>query len=156
MDSLNSFYYKISNINKSNNIEIIEQVIEVIKLFMQENDIDSLRMCKVFSNLIYNELTSRNVACKIINTKELFGCYEHEFVIAHFYKDDKINYVLIDLTYSQFVTKGITNELLYSLLNNGYCLVDDSVLDNYLFSIHQDKNIDKYSLQELIMEVKKR
>lgn len=156
--SINDFYYDLLNINKNNDsLNSIKKVIDNLKEYMKNNDIDSHGMCKVLSNLVHNELTNIGISNQVINTKKLFDCYEHEFILAHYKDDSTIKYILIDLTYLQFLKlpnskvlypfKDFPSEylkqshVLNDLLENGYSNVDEKDFQNYLFSIHQDLNL---------------
>lgn len=125
---------KILNINSVNKEDVIKECIKITNDKL--NGLTKERMCKVYSNYIYNELKNKNVLSKIINTKDLGYKYEHEFVIVPINYNDKTNY-LIDLTYSQFLNN---NEAFNDLLNNGYQFVNEEDLKNYLKTSLRENN----------------
>lgn len=167
-NDLKSFYYNILNIGgEINSFDIIKQEIIKMKQYIEEHKIDTDNMCMVISRLLSNNLDTKNISNKIINTKDLFGCYEHEFIIAHYKNNENIEYILIDLTYSQFDSKGkklITNKMkmfptellqdshvLSDLSDNGYSKIDNEDLQKYLYSIHQNPNlIGEISIEDII------
>lgn len=167
--NLNEFYFDILNIGKNNDIDKIKLAVVKERKILESKNISETGLCKVLSNLIYNDLRESNIACSIINTFEIFGCYEHEFVLASTKKEGKINYVLIDLTYGQFSNNGDNTlnrhfkhfpseylsktVLLEELLNQGYSFVDEEKFQEYLYSIHQDKKaIGKFTLDDVLLK----
>ena len=167
-DNLKSFYYSILNIRKyDSSLDIIKEEIEKLKKYLEENEIDTEHMCIAISRLLSNKLEERGISNKVINTKELFDCYEHEFILAHYNKGEDIECILIDLTYSQFDSKNkklITDKMnkfpteilkesnvLSNLLQDGYSVVNDQEFKTYLYSIHQNENlINEFSLDDII------
>lgn len=167
-NDLKSFYYNILNIRKDNySLDIIKEEIIKMKQYITDNKIDTERMCIAISRLLSNKLEERGISNKVINTKELFDCYEHEFILAHYKNNVDIECILIDLTYSQFESKNkklITDKMskfpaeilkeshiLNDLLQDGYSAVNDQEFKTYLYSIHQNENlIDEVSLDEII------
>lgn len=168
MDTLNNFYYDLLNINKNNNVILtIEGVINKLKIYMKQHNIQSTQMCKVLSNTIYNDLKNVGIASHILNTYDLFKCYEHEFIIVHYKEKSSLKFILIDLSYEQFVKKeNITllnnfiefpseylkdSHVLYDLLQNGYSKIDELDFQKYLYSIHQNKNdINAFKLEDVV------
>ena len=120
-----NLYDKMLNITNQD----IESIIKTTITKTLEIIPDTTSMCKVASNLIYNDLLAKHISSKIINTKDLGLGYEHEFIIT---RDNNIFY-LIDITYNQFLNKGtILNK---ELLENNYIKLDNTTLVNYLHSI---------------------
>lgn len=176
---MDSFYYNLLNIGKKNltEEEYINNIVDVIK---KETEIsrkynkDLERLCKVISTNINSHLKELNIDSKIVNTKELFNAYEHQFILSSYKdKDNNINYYLIDPTYSQFKHKdeydfdviypsdilNKTNEgkeLLNNLLNNGYSKINDNDLKRYIGSILYEEDINKIdiSISNIILERK--
>lgn len=168
-NDLKSFYYNILNISggESNSFNIIKEEIAKMRKYLEDNKIDTDNMCIVISRILSNNLDMKNISNKIVNTKDLFGCYEHEFVLAHYNKDEDIECILIDLTYSQFDSKDkqlITNKMktfptellqnshvLLDLLENGYSKINNEDFKKYLYSIHQNPSLtDKISIEDII------
>ncbi|MDD2505523.1 MAG: hypothetical protein PHF21_04580, partial [Bacilli bacterium] len=117
-------------------------------------------LCKVHSINIKQILKSKNIMSHKINSLDLGADYEHYFLLI----DNRDDFILIDLTYSQFNSKGktlITTKLerfpsdvlcetekgrkLYAdLINKGYSLVNIEEITLYLncFNIYQTITID--------------
>ena len=103
-NNLNSFYFNLLNINKNNDtINDIKKIINNINNYLEINKLDKTMFCKVLSNLLHNELKDKRIFNKIVNTNDLFNCYEHEFILASYDENDTIKYILIDMAYEQFV-----------------------------------------------------
>lgn len=167
------FYELILNIGKFDKekaARLIEKTItmeiDLVKAYVNEMD----GLCKLLSNNIKIKLTDLNFKVKLVNTNELSkDLTEYEFLIVNFKDmDNKINYVLIDTTYSQFFPKENTvlapnfnhwpanilkqnnSELLDNLLLSGYSFINDNDLKDYLSSF-SNKEIN-YSLEDIIIE----
>ena len=134
-------YSKMLNISNKNIEIIIKNIINKVKTLITNTE----GMCMVSSNLIYNDLLEAHIPSKIINTKELGLCYEHEFIIT---KDQEI-YYLIDITYDQFLNKGtILND---ELLKNCYTKIDNHSLTAYLNSIPNTYKINNINIDDLYL-----
>lgn len=156
MENLDSFYYNLLHLkNDKNGVQTIISEVNRACDYMKNNHIIEEGMCKVFSNLIYNNLKDVGISCTLLNTYDLFECYEHEFVLADVMVEDSIQYVLIDMTYEQFLPKENAhlsksfkvypaeilkeNHMLKELLEQGYSIINEEDFSLYLYSIHQDK-----------------
>lgn len=174
---MDSFYYDLLNIGKKKLTEEeylnnIKNVIEKETKISKEYNSDLDRLCKVIS--INSSLKDLNIDSKIINTKDLYDMYEHQFIISS-YKDeqDNINYYLIDPTYSQFKHKDEYDfdvvyptdilkssiegqELLNNLLTLGYSKIDDNLFKRYIGSIMYEEDINKIdiNISDIILERK--
>lgn len=136
-----NLYERMLNIKQINIENTIKQIINKNKQIIP----NTTGMCQVASNLIYNDLQSKHIPSRIINTKELGLGYEHEFLLV---KDIK-KYFLIDITYDQFL---ISNTILNKeLLNNGYIIIDNNTLTNYLNSIPNTFKIDYIDIDEVYL-----
>lgn len=117
-----SLYDKMLNISNKNIEEEIKNAILETKDELKGLDVD--RMCKIYSSYLYENLKKRHVLAHIIDTKDLGFSFQHRFILVYY----KV-YYLIDLTYSQFNNNNI---LFSKLLNNGYQIIDNNTLMNYL------------------------
>lgn len=177
---MDRFYYDLLNIGKKNKTDLeysklIDRIIkEETKLIKKDNP-DMDRMCKVVSININSRLKDLNFDSKIINTRDLYDMYEHQFVLSSYIdQDDNINYVLIDPTFAQFSNKneydfkvltatdflGKTVEgkkLLTNLLCNGFSKINDNDLKRYIGSIMYESDINKIdiTITDLVLERRK-
>lgn len=165
---LKEFYYNLLNIGNS---EVSEQdialIIQKIKEETNYYTSDYTGLCKVLSNNISIELNQKKIRNQIFNLAELFDAYEHEFVICCLYSE-KVNYILIDLTFAQFVESKnlsllnkleqwpsnflkrteIGKKILQDLLTRGYTYIDDEILKTYLASF--GINCPKLTIEKLM------
>ena len=174
---MDSFYYNLLNIGKKSmsEDEYLNKIKEVIddetKLSKEYNE-NLDRLCKVISTNINSHLKDLNIDSKIVNTKDLFNIYEHQFIISSYMDNDSnINYYLIDPTYSQFKHKDefdfeaiypadILNKteegklLLNNLLNSGYSKINDNDLKRYIGSIMYEEDINKIdiTIEDIMLE----
>ena len=174
---MDRFYYDLLNIGKkkTNDTEfnnklnrIIEEETELSKKINPDLD----RLCKVISININDRLKDLNIDSKIINTKNIYDMYEHQFVLSSYIdQNDNVNYVLIDPTYSQFKDKGeyafkaiyptdVLSKseegkiLLDNLMCLGYSKIDDNDLKRYIGSIMYEEDINKIdiTINDLVLE----
>lgn len=164
---MNEFYESLFNIKYYDQQKVLTEIKKIIHEELSDvleyiNDLEGL--CKVLSNNIKCRLDDVNLKSKKINIK-YFNKPEHEFLIASF-KDSrkKINYVLIDPTYRQFIKKDgkllhydewpatllkLSNEtLLNDLLNCGCSLINDEKFKNYMSSFKIDTNLEDVILDK--------
>ena len=157
--SINEFYYKILNI-RSNIIDIEEKIQkcihEVVPIIKKSNE-NLDRVCKVIANNISISLKENKIDNIIINLKH-YGLYEHEFVLSRNLSNNQINYFLIDPSFIQFKNeypylnlKKLNSNLLNNVINKGYSIVDDKVINDYFRSFNYEERID---LNELFMDIK--
>ena len=142
-------YNMLKNIY-GNNIE--EQLIKSIFTVKEKlYGLTEERMCKIYNGYLLNELHNNHVLARMINTLDLELNYEHIFILV---PSNDSNYFLVDLTFSQFNQK---NDQLSQLVDLGYQLINDSSLINYLNIVAKEKQIYKYSLEDLfyLIPVKK-
>lgn len=169
---MDSFYYNLLNIGKKSIKE--EEYLNIIKEIVGEvsksyhNDLDGL--CKFISIDISDRLKQKNIDANIINTKDLYDMYEHQFVISSFIDElNNINYYLIDPTYIQFRHKDEYDfEVLYSadflektdkklfddLFKDGYSKINNNDLKCYIGSLMYEEDINKIDLniEDIILE----
>lgn len=177
---LEKFYYRILNIKDSTLEEkeiksIIKTVIEE-ELSKVENYTETLEgLCKVVSSNILASLEEKGIEASLFNTQDLLGIKEHIAIIASYLYKDKLKYILIDPTYSQFLKKQKvllhpyynlwpseilekTNpELLKELLEEGYTEVDDTSFNEYLCSLTGKENpiLLKVNLGDIMISERK-
>ncbi len=143
---MDEVYNKILNISNHDTSNIIKDAVKMARDTIPVPD----RMCILASNMIYNYLKDRHILCKIINTKELGMGYRHDFVLAK----DINNTYLIDTTYSQFKNNSFLLD--EDILVDGYTIVNDDVLLNYLNSIPTPNGIDDVNIEDLFLSSSKR
>lgn len=168
------FYYRILNIG-GNNIDLVDIINKVISDFMDEYGVglDSVGLCKVASSVLSEKFKEFGVEETILNTKELFGFYEHEAVLVRNMENDKLNYYLVDLTFKQFLnTGGVLRDFFHEypadklmnygkeelmfcndLLKYGYSKVDKKLVSSYFSSFsNDDKKINISDLDKFFIE----
>lgn len=170
---MNEFYESILNIRKCDKKVVIENIFNIVLDELDDvtsyvNNMEGL--CKVLSNNVKCRLDEEKISNKIINIKDLGTDVEHEFIIANFKDlDNKINYILIDPTYRQFLKREgkplhfdewpstlleeSNSELLESLLNLGFSEINSESFKNYInsFGINyefEDVILDKGDINE--------
>lgn len=178
---MNDFYYNLLNIgapkrNYEQHIDFISKIIrnEVLDI---ENYVDNKEgLCKVASYNISSSLKENKYKFYLCNINELFeNSIDHAFIITNFMDEkNKIHYILIDATFSQFINN---DKQLYKLQNwpsdildktlNGKVIkdsliqkcmieIDDELLKCYLGSFVNEpyyKNID-FVIDDLIFNRK--
>lgn len=151
-------YGKMLNLREQDNLSIIEDIISKNRREVQYYTKDFSALCKIISNNISVDLYDKSIKNIVVNTRDLIDSYQHEFVIANFF-DKEMKYVLIDLTYIQFlkneresliafdkwpsdVLKTTKDGLimLNDLLDKGYIFIDDKLLNTYLSSFNEKNN----------------
>lgn len=177
---MDRFYYDLLNIGKKKTSELdytnlLNRIIEEETSYIKYKNPTLDRVCKVVSININDRLKELNIDSKIINTKELYDMYEHQFILSSFIDlDNNINYYLIDPTYSQFKDKGEyafdaiyptdilskTEEgkkLLDSLMCLGYSKIEDNDLKRYIGSLMYESDINKIDIKvsDLVLERRK-
>ena len=178
---MDRFYYDLLNIGK-NKIDEKEYINILDKIIKEETDYIKIdnptldRVCKIVSTNINDRLKKENIDSKIINTKNIYDMYEHEFVLSSFIDlDNNVTYYLIDPTYSQFMDKGEYDfkaiyppdilkkddegkKLLNNLLEYGYSKVNDNDIKRYIGSLLFEEDINKIdvNISDLILERSKR
>ena len=170
---MNEFYESILNIRKYDKKAVIENIFNIVLDELDDvasyvNNMEGL--CKVLSNNVKCRLDEEKISNKIINIKDLGTNVEHEFIIANFKDlDNKINYILIDPTYRQFLKREgkplhfnewpstlldeSNSELLESLLNLGFSEINSESFKDYInsFGINyefEDVILDKGDINE--------
>lgn len=89
-------------------------------------------------------MQKNHLQVRLINTQDLGIDFEHYFILVK----DGNTYYIADLTYEQF-----NSSLLNNLLLNGYILVDNKTLNEYL-SIINKKEINGFTCDNLFyMEI---
>jgi hypothetical protein len=178
---MDSFYYNLLNIGKKKiseqeYIDLLDRIIEEEKDEFEKQYPNLDKLCKAVSHNINSRLKELNFDTKIINTKNIYDMYEHQFVLSSYVDlDDNINYVLIDPTYSQFrhkdeydfkvnypadiLSKTLEGkQLLDSLMCLGYSKIDDNDLKRYIGSLMYEDDINKIdiTINDLVLERRKR
>lgn len=170
---MNEFYESILNIRKCDKEVVVKNIFNIVLDELADvtsyvNNMEGL--CKVLSNNVKCRLDEEKISNKIINIKDLGTQVEHEFIIANFKDlDNKINYILIDPTYRQFLKREgkplhfdkwpstlldeSNSELLESLLNLGFSEINSESFKNYInsFGINyefEDVILDKGDINE--------
>lgn len=177
---MDRFYYDLLNIGKKKTnvldyTNLLNRIIEEETSYMKVDNPTLDRVCKVVSTNINDRLKELNIDSKIINTKELYDMYEHQFILSSFIDlDNNINYYLIDPTYSQFKDKGEYNfkaiyptdilskteegtKLLDNLMCLGYSKIEDNDLKRYIGSLMYETDINKIDIEisDLVLERRK-
>ena len=105
----------------------------------QYENMDLLRMCKVFATNIHDSLNKVGVKNEIINLKEEFDLYDHEIILCTVNDYSKKRYILIDFTFSQFFPQFCDNSVykqnssfFNKLIENGYVEIDNKSMIIYL------------------------
>lgn len=87
-------------------------------------DLTKERMCKAYSDVLYEKLQRHHVISKKMNTKEM-GCnYEHHFILA---LNQEETY-LVDLSFIQF----ISHDEMQELSEKGYQKLEESSWQDYI------------------------
>ena len=77
-----------------------DKIVQSIKEVKEElKDLDTERMCKVYSGHLYQKLRDKHAMCRLIDTKDLGIDYQHQFILV---LEKENSYFLVDLTYEQF------------------------------------------------------
>ena len=178
---MDRFYYDLLNIDKKKTDEkeytnILDKIIKEETDYIKIDNPTLDRVCKIVSTNINDRLKKEKIDSKIINTKNIYDMYEHEFVLSSFIDlDNNVTYYLIDPTYSQFMDKGeysfeaiyppdiLKKEengkiLLNNLLDYGYSKVNDNDIKRYIGSLLYEEDINKIdvNISDLILERSKR
>lgn len=176
---MDNFYYNLLNIGKKVMTQteyesIIRKVVEEETKNIKKENEDLSKLCIIISRKIKEHLKRLNISSKVINTKNIYDMYEHEFIISS-YQDgnNNIMYYLIDPTYNQFKHKDEYDygfPVLYSadflnkteegkkLYNNlitlGYSKIDDNDLKRYIGSIMYEDDINNIdiNIEDLVLE----
>ena len=110
-------------------ISIEEKIqVSIINVKKTLNNLTEERTCKIYSSYLYQELLRNHIPCKVVNTLDLGFSYEHHFVLI----PNTNTYYLADLTFSQFPYQ---ENLLSSLLKNGYQEISDMEFNAYLLAV---------------------
>ncbi|MEG0026255.1 MAG: hypothetical protein RR847_03340 [Bacilli bacterium] len=156
--SIDKFYFDILNIAKKQSEEEslqkqIEMIInsEIKKMQPYINSFDG--MCKVICFNILDKLRQLEIPANLFNTRDLLGINEHVAIIISYTFEQKVNYILVDPTYDQFVKKSNfilrpfydrwpseilkekDSELFDNLIHNNYARVTNDSFNNYLYSL---------------------
>lgn len=142
----NELYYRLLNIGKEDvNIEnkLVEIINDVVKDARKENE-NLVGLCKVVANNISFELDKNKIDYRVIALID-YSLYDHEFIIARTMKDKKIDYYLIDPTFSQFRgyypfknLEKLNEVMLNNLLEKGYFKINNNDYNNYFKSFGYD------------------
>lgn len=130
-------YNMMHNIRGLNIIEEIEIGINNVKKELA--GLTDSQTCKIYNSHLLEELKSRHLQVRLINTLDLGFSYEHYFLIISGINE----YFLADLTYNQF-----NNPNFEDLKDKGYTKVNDILLKDYL-SIVLRNRVDNFTCDEL-------
>lgn len=165
---MDNFYYNLLNIGKADltkeeYFNKIKNVIDTEAEIYRDDNSRLDRLCIVVSTNINEALKDLNIPSKIVNTKDFFDIYEHRFVLSSYVDDEKINYILIDPTFTQFrhqnndfhnvypvdilIETKEGKKLAFNLLKNGYSKIDDRLLNEYIASLYITKKYEKTNKQ---------
>lgn len=151
-------YYDHESVMKEMKKIVYEELCDVL-----EYSSNTEGLCKLVCNNIKCRLDEINLKSKIINTGD-FNKPEHEFIIVTF-KDtrEKVNYVLIDATYRQFIKrngkllhynewpaallKTSNEELLNDLISCGCSIINSNSFKDYLNSFEIDSSLEDVMLE---------
>lgn len=132
----------MKNIRGINTEEMLCKAIKMVKIRLRF--LTKERMGRVYNSYLLNELNNNHVPARLINTLDLGLNYEHLFILVS--NNDRENYYLSDLTFSEFNDKS---NLFNDLCNEGYQSIDDDLLNCYLRVISKNKFDDYVSLDDL-------
>lgn len=163
---MNEFYESLLNIKYYDYNKVLKEIKKIINEELSDvveytHDMEGL--CELLSNNVKCRLDDINIKNNKVNINN-FNKPKHEFLLASFKDTDKkVNYVLIDPTYSQFLEKNEkllhfnnwpstllkqSNEvLLTDLLNCGCSIVDEKSFKDYMNSFEID-----CTLEDIILE----
>lgn len=163
MSDLNDFYSKILNIRTKDVEKIVDQIVAEEKeiLFSQVQDTEGF--CIYLSQNIMQRLKNENINVVELDLND-FDLIDHHALLVQFRQSYETNNILIDPTYSQFVSstsKSLINlkewpsnllekELLDKLLIKGYSLITNEGFNNYLksFGYNEKVDLDTYILDK--------
>ena len=117
-------YDLIKNIKGNNNEEVLKEKIKITREKL--NGLSEECTCKIYSSMLYNELKSESVPCRLISTLDIDAVYEHYFVLV---PDNKEGFYITDLTFSQFKRDEIE---FIPLRKDGYMFMDDKLFKEYI------------------------
>ncbi len=142
--SLNSFYYKLLHIESKPLSEtyILWEIEETIKEEMDsiQNWSSSIEgLCKVASYHIGEMLRQKGISIAYLNTKNFSCAFEHVALLVYYEISNEIKYILIDVTYEQFLP--VANRRLNPKLKSwpGICLMENN------FSLYENLCTKGYS-----------
>ena len=87
------------------------------------SDLDTERMCMVYSGYLLDNLRREHAICRLVDTNDLGLNYQHHFILVN----NGDSHYLVDLTYDQFGDKSLDK-----LLSDGYDVIDDEKFSRYL------------------------
>ena len=124
----------IRNIRNIDYLTMIPNIIEQTK--DDYKGLTTEQTCIIYSNILSEKLSNNHIPHKIIDTEDLGSTYKHEFVLIPYNE----SYILCDLTYTQFY--DVRPEFM-DLLNKGYQVINDGLLNDYLVMVTKD--IDEFN-----------
>lgn len=165
---MNDFYESILNIRNYNPEDVLKGINTIVFEEVEDarNYTDSMQgLCKVLSNNIKIRLDELKLNNMLVNLRNYGSVIDHEFIISSFKdKNKKVNYILIDATYSQFVKnddnpyklteypaillQNSNLDLLNSLLNKGFSLIDEESFKNYINSFGLELKLEDVILSK--------
>ena len=110
------------------------------------SDLDTERMCMVYSGYLLDNLRREHAICRLVDTNDLGLNYQHHFILVN----NGDGHYLVDLTYDQFGDKSWDK-----LLSDGYDLVDDEKFSRYLKVVtRQESNSSVRDAFDLEVKIK--
>ena len=87
------------------------------------SDLDTERMCMVYSGYLLDNLRREHAICRLVDTNDLGLDYQHHFILVN----NGDSHYLVDLTYDQFGDDSFPK-----LLESGYEEFSDDKFRSYL------------------------
>lgn len=122
------FYEKLINVRGK---DIESEIRDSLKAACDYyGDLTTERTCFIYSSKIFEELKSRGVSARFIDTENDLDCsYLHYFVLVPYNKD---MFYLVDPTFKQFSMDEDCKDLFKDLLTCGYTVIDDEKWSSFL------------------------
>ena len=114
----------VYNLINLDNVAVSEKIEKAISKTREElKDLDTERMCMVYSGYLYDNLRREHTICRLVDTNDLGLDYQHHFILVN----NGESHYLVDLTYNQFGDSSWDK-----LLSSGYDVIDDEKFSKYL------------------------
>lgn len=171
-NTLEDFYYQIRHLRDEKK-EIENIAFQNRNKFMEITDtLEGL--CKICTSHISADLDKAGIEYQKINLQEEFGIFDHECILAR-YKNKEYHYVLIDISFPQFLPKeGKINthlreypalllsqteegkQVAESLTNIGFSEITDETWKQYINSFALKENVQKAKLTDFFTRNKRK
>lgn len=104
--------------------DVSTKIDKAIKKTKEElSDLDTERMCMIYSGYLYDNLRREHTICRLVDTTDLGLSYQHQFILVN----NGDSHYLVDLTYDQFGDDSFPK-----LLESGYEEFSDDKFRSYL------------------------